>query len=170
MAETLFLSLLGAGTVLFLLLEFIRFHSIKVNAWFCSFFRLVLRESEATHLTGASYMLLGALLTFLIFTRDTAATSICFLAVGDAASNLIGGNNIQNGLRRKTITGKLACLLACIGVGSILYYSGLDISVVAVIIGAVVATIIEAIPKFLNDNLTIPLLAGLAITLVELVR
>jgi len=167
--RTLFLSLLGTATVCFLLVEFIRFHSPAVNRWFCSFFRLVVRDSEKIHLTGASYMLLAALISFLVFARDIAVTSVCFLALGDALATIIGGSNGQKRVRGKTMVGKMACLLACLGIGFILHYAGLNVSILAVLIGAVMATIAEAIPKFIDDNLTIPLISGIAMTLVELI-
>ncbi|MDD5288093.1 MAG: hypothetical protein PHY28_03140 [Dehalococcoidales bacterium] len=168
--RVIYLSLLGMATVTFLLLEFIRFKSPVVNRWFCSFFRLVLRESEAMHLTGASYMLLAALISFLVFTRDIAVASVCFLAMGDAMATIIGRNNGNNGKQKTKPAGHLACLAACLAVGFILRCTGLDISIPAVVIGAIVATIAEAIPLPVNDNLTIPLFAGLAMTLIELFR
>jgi dolichol kinase len=167
--KTIFLSLLGAATVAFLVIEFIRFHSPEVNRWFCSSFRLVVRESEKTHLTGASYMLLAALISFLVFARDIAATSVCFLALGDALATLIGGSNGKKGVRVKTTAGKAACLLACLAVGFILHYAGLNVSILTIAIGAIVATIMESLPKFVNDNLTIPLISGVAMTLVMLI-
>ncbi len=168
--KVLFLSLLGAATVISLMLEFIRFHSRAVNKWFCCCFSLVLRESEKGHITGVTYMVTAGLIAFLVFTRDIAVTSMCLLAVGDALATIIGGSSGQNGVRRKTMAGKLACLLACLGAGFVLYYAGLNISILAVVIGAIAATVAESIPKLVDDNLTIPLVAGLAMTLVELIH
>ena len=167
--RVLFLSLLGTATALFLLIEFIRFKSPTTNAWFLSFFKLVLRESEVTHLTGASYMLLTALITFLVFERDIAVTSVCFLAVGDALATTIGRNNVRKKLTVETFKGNAACLAGCLAIGFIVHYAGLKISTTAAIIGAVVATITEAIPLPVNDNLTIPIAAGLVMSLVGLV-
>jgi len=167
--KTVFLSLLGAATVIFLVIEFIRFHSPAVNRRFCSFFRIVVRESEKTRLTGASYMLLAALISFLVFTRDVAVTSVCFLALGDALATIIGGSNGKKGIRGKTAAGKAACLLACLAIGFILYYSGLKVSIPAIVIGAIAATIMESLPKFVDDNLTIPVISGAVMTLIMLV-
>jgi dolichol kinase len=167
--KTIFLSLLGAATIAFLVIEFIRFHSPAVNRRFYAFFRLVARESEKTRLTGASYMLLAALISFMVFARDIAATSVCFLALGDALATIIGGSNGKKGVRVKTTAGKAACLLACLAIGFILHYAGLNVSILAIAIGAIVATIMESLPKFVNDNLTIPLISGVAMTLVMLI-
>jgi glycerol-3-phosphate acyltransferase PlsY len=167
--KIIFLSLLGAATVAFLVIEFIRFHSPAVNKWFCSFFRLVVRESEKTRLTGASYMLLAALVSFLVFARDIAATSVCFLALGDALATIIGGSNGKQGVRGKTAAGKAACLFACLAIGFILHYTGFNVSILAIVIGAIVATIMESLPKFVDDNLTIPLISGAVMTLIMLI-
>ncbi|MCX6003300.1 MAG: hypothetical protein NTX46_02545 [Chloroflexi bacterium] len=167
--RVLLLSLLGVAAFLFLLFEFIRFMSPIVNQWFNSFFKLVLRGSETSHLTGASYLLLASLISFLIFTRDVAVVSVCFLAVGDALATVIGEYNGGKRLWNKTLESDLSCLLACLVVGFILYYAGLNVSVPTVVVGSIVAAIAEALPLPVDDNLTIPFFAGLAMTLMQFV-
>ena len=114
-------------------------------------------------------MLLAALISFLVFARDIAATSVCFLALGDALATLIGGSNGKKGVRVKTTAGKAACLLACLAVGFILHYAGLNVSILTIAIGAIVATIMESLPKFVDDNLTIPIISGAVMTLIMLI-
>jgi dolichol kinase len=167
--RVLFLSLLGVATFLFLLFEFTRFMSPIVNQWFNSFFKLVLRGSETSHLTGASYLLLASLISFLIFARDVAVVSVCFLAVGDALATVIDEYNGGKRLWNKTLASDLSCLLACLVVGFILYYAGLNVSVPTVVVGSIVAAIAEALPLPVDDNLTIPFFAGLAMTLMQFV-
>jgi dolichol kinase len=51
-------------------------------------------------------------------------------------------------------------------IGFIFYYSGLSIPLLAILVGSAGATIAEAIPLPINDNLTVPLFAGLVMTAV----
>jgi glycerol-3-phosphate acyltransferase PlsY len=165
--ETLFFSILVSGTLVFLLIELFRFIFPGMNRYFYGFFGLVLKESEISHVTGASYFFLGALISFVIFERDIAIVSVCFLAIGDTVSAIVSEYNGRIKLFKKTLEGNIACLLACLGTGFIFYFAGLDISLLVMIIGAVVATIIEALPLPVDDNITIPISAGLAMTLVQ---
>ena len=167
--RVLFLSLLGTAAFLFLFLEFIRFISPKVNKWFCSFFSPILRTLETSHITGASYLLLASLLSFLVFARDIAVVSVCFLAVGDSLATIIGEGNNRRKLFKKTLDGDIVCLFACLIVGFILHYVGLDVSLVEVGIGAIIAAITEALPLPIDDNVTIPIFAGLVMTLIRFV-
>jgi dolichol kinase len=68
----------------------------------------------------------------------------------------------------KTLEGSLACLIACLMVGFIFYFAGLDVGWLAVLVGALGATVAEAIPLPLplNDNLIIPLFAGLVMVAI----
>lgn len=113
-------------------------------------------------------MLLAALIAFLVFEHHIAVTSVCFLAVGDALATTIGRNNGRKKLTIETFKGNAACLIGCLVVGFIVHYAGLKISIPMVLVGAIVATITEAIPLPVNDNLTIPIASGLAMTLTSL--
>jgi len=167
--RVLFLSLLGAAVFFFLLLEIIRFVSPKVNNWFYSFFNTVLRPSETSHITGASYLLLASLFSFLVFARDIAVVSVCFLALGDSLATIIGEGSNRRKLFKKTLEGDIVCLFACLIIGFILHYVGLDISPVEVGFGAIIAAIAEALPLPVDDNVTIPIFAGLVMSLVRFV-
>lgn len=64
---------------------------------------------------------------------------------------------------KKSLEGSVAMFVACFLVGCALF-AGQPLCEYPVFIGALVATIVEAWEPFhLNDNLTIPVLAGLAL-------
>ena len=169
--RTILLIALGVITFVVLAFELIRLKVPAVNRWFLSFFKPLLRGGEVSHFTGTGYTLLGALIAFLVFPRDIAVVAVSFLAVGDAMATVVGkwiGKTMLLG-KGKTLEGSLACFVSCLIVGLIGYYAGLDVGLLAVAVGALGAAIIEAIPLPLplNDNLTIPVFAGLVMVAVH---
>lgn len=160
---------LGMVTLAALFFEVLRFRNRKVNEWFFSLVKPLLREYEEYRLTGASYMLAGSLISLLAFARDIAILAICFLAVGDALAAITCKYLSKKGAVRKTLEGNLVCLVSCIVIGLIFYYAGFSVPLVTALVGAIVATIVAALPIPINDNLTMPLLAGLAMTLMSLI-
>ena len=159
---------LGLITFTALFFEVLRFRNKRVNAWFLSLLKPLLREYETSRLTGASYMLAASLISFLVFERDIAVLAICFLAVGDALAAIASKYLSRKSPPGKTWGRNLACFISCAVIGLVFYYAGFGIHWVTALVGAIVATIVEAVPIPINDNLTMPLLAGLAMTLMPL--
>jgi len=159
---------LGIATAIFLTFELIRFRASTVNEWFLSNFRALLREEESSRLTGTSYMLVASIVAFLVFDRDVAIIALSFLAVGDAVATIVGKLIGKRRLLGKTLEGDLACLFSCIATGLVFHYVGFGVPLPNILVGAASATIVEAIGLPINDNLTMPLLAGLAITLMSI--
>jgi len=176
--KTILLISLGAAIFIFLAFELTRLKVPGVNRWFLSVFKPLLRGEEASRLTGTGYTLVGALIAFLVFPRDIAVVAVSFLAVGDAMATMVGkwiGRTRLPGKGKtgkgKTLEGSLACFISCLIVGFICYFAGLDVGLLAILVGALGATVAEAIPlpRPLNDNLTIPLFAGLVMVAVQCV-
>ena len=159
---------LCAVTFIFLAFELIRFRAPGVNRWFFSFFKPLLREKEASRLTGASYMLIASLIAFLVFQRDIAVLALSFLAVGDPLATIVGKQIGKRKLLGKTLEGDLACFVSCVTIGLVFYYAGLNVPLLTILAGALCATIVEAIPLPINDNLTMPLFAGVVMTVIPL--
>ena len=165
--RTALLIALAAITFPFLIFELVRFNQPGINRWFVSFFKSLLREEEALRLTGTSYMLIASLIIFTVFERDIAILSLAFLAVGDATAMMVG---MQIGKRRllgKTLAGDLVCIISCLAIGSIFYFSVISLPFPIIIVGALVGSISEALSLPVNDNLSMPLLAGIAMTLMQ---
>jgi dolichol kinase len=163
----IFIILAITGTLLFFAFEAVRLKIPAINSWFFSICRRILRDEEASRLTGASYMFIAALLLFLLFEKEIAVISMAFLAIGDPLATVVGTFAGRIRLYGKSIEGHLACLLACMAIGLICHFSGFTISLPAMLIGAVIATIAEALDLPVNDNLTIPLFAAGAIMLAD---
>ena len=166
--RTALLVSLGVVTFIFLAFELLRFRAPGINRWFFLFFKPLLRGNEASRLTGASYMLIASLIAFLVFQRDIAMLALCFLAVGDAVATIVGKHIGKRRFLSKTLEGDLACFVSCVAIGFVFYYAGLNIRLLTTLVGSVGATIVEAMPLPINDNLTMPLFAGLVMTVMQL--
>lgn len=151
----------------FLTFELIRFRAPGINRWFSSFFKPLLREKEVSRLTGASYMLTASLIAFLLFPRDIAVLTFSFLAIGDPVAIIVGRWIGKRKLLGKTLEGDLACFISCVTIVFVFYYAGLNILLLTILAGSVGATIVEAVPIPINDNLTMPLFAGVVIMIMQ---
>ena len=159
---------LGVVTSLFLMFEVLRFAVPEINNRFHSIFRPLLREEELSRVTGASYMAIASLMVLLVFERDIAVLALSFLAVGDTVATLVSKQLGKVRFLKKTIEGNLACFVSCIATGLVYYFAGLDITLFTILLGSASATIAEALPLPIDDNLTMPLFAGLVMTLMQL--
>ncbi len=122
----------------------------------------MLRKHEQDgDLTGASYILLTAAVTVAIFSKPVAIAAISFIIVGDAAAALIGRRFGRTKIGNKTLEGSLGCLAATILVA----FFAPGISLQVALLGALVATLVEAWPLGVDDNVSVPLLSGLAMTM-----
>ena len=168
MPEVPLLLSLGSVTFLFLVFEFIRLRLPVINRWFISHFRSMLREEEMKNVTTSSYVLIAAIVAYLAFGKDIAVCAVSFLAIGDVAAAIVGERIGTTRLWGKALEGDLACFVSCLAIGFILCYTGKDVSPLAILAGSVGATIGQAIKMPVDDNLTLPLLAGVLMATVKL--
>ena len=154
------LALAGVLVGASLMVEGMRRHRPEVNRLLWRLLPSVFREWESRRVLGSTWFALAALAALLLFGRDLGGTAILFLAWGDAAAELVGRRWGQAG-QGKSLAGSLGCLVACLmgglaGSG----WGGLQPEVV--LVGAAVATLVERWSPPPDDNLWLPLLAGLA--------
>lgn len=134
------------------------------------------RESENKQVAGYVFYISGCLLAVLLFSKMIAVLAVLMLCIGDAASGLIGSviadSNVRdhhNTKRRKPSVVSGGMLAVCITVGFLC--NGItQIPTHVYVAGAIGATLADSVPLFvkgraLDDNFTIPLLSGLAMTL-----
>ena len=160
MAFVLLLSALSIS----LIIEFNRFWQRSFRKTFYRIFGSILRRHEFKDLTGATYLLFASLLCVAFFEPRIAAASIAFLSIGDTFAALIGMNFGKRKFLRnsKTLEGSLACFVSCMIFG--IWWLG---SPWLAILGALAATAAELVNIALDDNITIPLTAGIVMSLVS---
>ena len=158
-----FMSLAMAVTIAFEIVRLRRLRPWQYLKWAVG--GMIRPKEENGNFTGAFYIVLGGLATIIFFPRYIAFTAITFEILGDVASAMIGRRYGKHFIRRpKTIEGALGflvvALLIILLVPKVPYTVG--------IIGAIVATIVEAVSIYRDDNLTVPLISGLVMHLLVL--
>ncbi len=162
------LIILVVVTILLLCFEVIRLRVSSLNEWFSSWFAPVLRKEEKVKITGSSYLLIGYLATVLVFPQDIAALAILFASLGDPAATLIGTWKGRIRLWGKSLEGNIACLLICLCMGALFAFLLGTPSLVVAITGAILATIFQALPLRLNDNLIISFGSAASMMIVKI--
>jgi len=157
--------LIGTG----LLLGFAVFVEISRFTWpafaktFYGVLGNLLRPHERTGLTGSTYLLLGAFFSILFFDKSIALAAILFLCISDALSGLVGRKwgkiKITQG---RTLEGTIIFAAAALLIIVLLP----NLHIVVGLSGVVSALLIDLLVKAVNDNLAIPLGAGLIMQIV----
>ena len=143
--------------IIFLFFDITRHRIVWIQSIFKYFFNDMLRGHEQRgHLTGATWVIIGSLISILIFTKYVAVIALIFMSLGDTAAGLIGQKFGRHKVGNKTWEGFLAGLIICFIVAINFPFLPLKISLV----GALVAMIMELLPIPLDDNFKIPLGSG----------
>jgi len=161
--------ILGALVLVAIVIETLRHFIPAVKAWFERRMGNIFRDFESRTLTGASYVVFGAFLAVLLFDKRIAITVLFFVSISDALASLIGikfGGKLR--FFGKSLAGSGAFLISAV----IIAMLALPDDPPAALLGALVATIVEALPlriagNKLDDNLTVSLSSGLVMTLMS---
>jgi dolichol kinase len=143
-----------------LILDVARLKLPLFNEFVYSRFGSVIRKNEKEKLTGTAPYVLGIGLSLYAFSTDVASAAICFLAFGDVAATTVGERYGKSKIGDKSLEGTAAFIAAGLFVGLVL----LPIAEI-IVAGAVIAAAVELVP-LANDNFTIPIAAGAAMTLL----
>ena len=150
------LLVLGVVVAFFIITEAIKFFKPK-------YLSFMYRKKEKGKLSSLLLFLVASFLTILFFAKDTAILVLLFLIFGDLAAFFVGTAfgkiKLFNG---KTLEGSFAFLVCCLFIG-LVSLNFLDLSLFMVILGAVVATIVESVPIG-EDNLTVALITALVLS------
>jgi glycerol-3-phosphate acyltransferase PlsY len=124
-------------------------------------FSMFIRDSERGSLTGTPWYVLGILCSAAFYGAPVAVYAVAFLACGDVAATTVGerwGTIKVSG--SKSLQGTLAFLAASSVAGLMIDRLFFPISPIVFVVGAASAAVVEVLPLKLNDNLTIPVIAG----------
>ena len=157
--KPIMLFILVSMTLFALLVEFLRNNGSYFSIWFHSLFHFMLRdnESKGEH-TGATWLLIGWTITVMLFKMPIAVAALLFLSIGDSFAAIVGKLYPIVKIGNKTLSGTFSGFIA-----SFLFVLLINQSLLPIVIllGSVVAMVVELIPSRLNDNLTMPILSGL---------
>ena len=164
--QWLIVPLLALLVVLALALETARLLRPDLNRWLVGRFFYLLKNDEVSHVTGSTYFLIASLLTFLLFPQPIAVAALLYLSVADPMAITVGRAWGRIKIGHKSLEGSLAFLFACLVVA--LALGGVGLNPLVGIVGAVVATLAELLFPLVDDNMSIPLVSGLAMVLAAL--
>ncbi|MFB3888733.1 MAG: haloacid dehalogenase-like hydrolase [Candidatus Bathyarchaeia archaeon] len=121
-------------------------------------------QSEQCEFTMAPvYFAAGILLALLLFPTPAGSAAVAIFALGDSSASLIGGLLAGKPLsfnKAKSLEGSLGGFLFAFLAGCVFVPPWMAL------VGAAVAMAVESLPLPVNDNILIPLCAGLVVTLL----
>ena len=127
------------------------------------------KPQERVQITGATYMWLSATFVVFAFREDVAVLSLLFLATGDPAATVVGSRDHRTRIFGKSIAGTAAFAAVAVGAGAAAALHP-DIPLAWWLVpGAIVAAVAELLPSPLDDNVTVPLAAAVAMWLLSIV-
>lgn len=159
--ELLFIALTTGAVAL----DLLRLHEDRVRKFFRVFLGELIREHERFSLLGSTYLLLAALLAIEIFPQPVAAAALGFTVLGDALGALVGRAWGRHRVFNKSLEGAAGCFLACVAWASYVAWAS-PLTLPVMVVGALVATLVEVLPIPLDDNLGITLASGYAMKLL----
>jgi len=153
------LVILGGLALPFIAADLLRLRWPALNRWFLGLFQGAMRPGEERRPTGSTYYLVACWFTILAFDRTVAAAALLILACADTAASVVGqamgGYRLTKG---KTLSGTGAFVVTAFLVTLPFFPASTAFA------GAIVAAVTECLPLPLDDNITIPLAAGISLT------
>lgn len=166
--EHAYMLLIGSGALLGLVLDCSRPRLSALNRLFLGIFRPILKQSETTEITGATWFLVAAFFTFYFFGPPVAIPVLMFVAVGDPAAALVGARLPGPRIWGKSPAGSVAFIGFSLAAWAIIAGLGFGAWSWVIVIAALVAAIAELAPLPMDDNLSVPLISGAVMTLINL--
>lgn len=148
-------AILAAGTLLYTVSELLRRDGYTVPI-ITRITELAARNRDRGHFVWGPVTLgVGAITVLVLFSEPAASVAILALAGGDSLSSLVGrffGRVPLPGTGGKTLEGSLACFAAVAVTTAIVVGPSFDVLVIAL-----AAAVLEALPTGDADNLVLPL-------------
>ena len=157
------LLIVAISAILIVVFDFLRIYTKPVQRFYNFLFKEVTRDFESNRLTGASYVMIGALIVLSIFESRICIPALLIMSFSDSAAAIIGKKYGKTKIFDKTLEGSLAFLLTSFVI--VIFFIP-DIDFTFSIIAIIASTIVELVPKSnLDDNLLIPIVSAFIISL-----
>lgn len=154
-----------------IMIDILRINNQKIQKASLLVMRPFMRKSELRSITGLPFYALGVALSLSLFSEKIALLSVFFLIFSDPISSYVG---IRFGkdkiLPNKSLQGSFAGFVVC-AIITFIYcltvgHGGMHVILFAFLAG-IVGSISEMMSFLIDDNLTIPVLSGLGLTLLN---
>lgn len=136
------------------------------NRFIQKYFGVLFKAKEQREFTGATLLAIAMVATFLLFPKPIPAIAFLYLALGDPAASVLGVRFGRIRIGSKSLEGTLAFLGVSVLVAIVLWQLGAYAVLWPALVGALVAAVVELLPLRVDDNFTVPLLAGLTMRLL----
>lgn len=154
----------------FLVSEILRTRSRTVRDLIARIFGSIMRPEEIPpvpaplRFNGATWVLLSACVVIVLFEPPVAAAAMVIGLVGDAAAALVGRRFGRRplGSRGKSVEGTIAFAVTAFPAAA--FVPGL--SLLSLAAAVIVAALVEGFGTPINDNLSVPMAAGIVLTLL----
>lgn len=159
--------LMLVALILSLGIEFYRLHIPSFRKLFHRMFGLILRRHEHRDFTGSTFLIFAGMLSVAFFEPIIAFLAMSYLSIGDTFAAMVGrpfGKRKLTG-SSKSIEGSLACFTS-IMIFSVFF--GGELSPWVYTLGALAATLAEAWKIPVDDNVKIPLISGIVMSIVHI--
>lgn len=157
------LSIMIPVTLLMILIDISRLRQWPLwrNGFGLVFAPMIRPHEQQGDFTGATYILISVCATVALFSPPVAVVALAFIIVGDTFAAIVGRRwGRHRFLNGKSLEGSLACLAGTAAIALL----APDIALPVALAGAAVATIVEALPLGVDDNISVPLVSGLVMT------
>ncbi len=156
--STIVISILLGGFILLSGLDLVRLYgNYAVRKYLGIAIGFMLRPREQKSFSGATTIVFAGLLVYLFYDLPIAAASMVIIIIGDPAAAVIG--RIVGKIRfnnKKSLEGTLAFIMfSLLGV---LIIPGLDFQLG--LAGVLVGALFEILPVPIDDNISVPIIAG----------
>ena len=113
-----FVKLLSILMVVCIIFDILRHKVAWVKSLFTLFINSMLRSHEQEgKLTGATWVMIGAVISIILFSKPVAIIALIFMSLGDSAAGLIGQRYGKHKIWNKSWEGFFGGLFVCIIVG-----------------------------------------------------
>jgi dolichol kinase len=152
--------------------DLVRLNNKSVNTLVIKVAGPLMRNSEEDSFTGLPFYALGVGLSILLFDEKIAVLSIFFLVFADPIASYVGVNFGRGQIvPNKSLEGTVAAFVTC-NLLTIAFLYNSTISDARLIVFSIVAGIVGALAELasafnIDDNLTIPVLSGAGLTLLN---
>lgn len=149
-------ALLLAGLLLVaLLVDLARLASPRANVRFFRLFRPLASPREAGRVASSTWYLVGILGAVLLFPADAASAGVLVLGLGDPAGSVVGRLRGRHRFGRHSVEGTAAFVVVAFLASLPLLGPGRGGA--AAVAGAAAEAATGLLPRWIDDNLTIPL-------------
>ncbi len=159
-------TLIGAVTICFLIMEAVRLLHSGVNIFLFKNFVLGFKETEKHRFSSMTLFLISGTILFLLFEKEIAYTIFVYLIFGDMFAKYFGLKFGKRKLFHKTVEGFLFYVSSCIAIGTVLLHY-LPVKVIEILLISFVMGLIEVLPLGIDDNLSTSIIGGIVYYLLK---